>query len=86
MPLGNGDLGKATLASAEIRRINHLLGNELISFDVEECNVFDDTTEEEELNDLLLEAECSSAQLDDSSESDVELSSDASDVESESEL
>ena len=86
MPLGNGDLGKATLASAKIRRINHLLGNALISFDVEECNVFDDTTEEEELNDLLLEAECSNAQLDDSSESDVELSSDASDVESESEL
>ena len=86
MPLGNGDLGKATLASAKIRRINHLLGNALISFDVEECNVFDDPTEEEELNDLLLEAECSSAQLDDSSESDVELSSNESDVESESEL
>jgi hypothetical protein len=80
MPLGNGDFGKATLASAEIRRINHLLGSALVSFDVEECNVLDDPTEEEELNDLLLEAECSTAQLDDSSESDGEFSSNESDL------
>jgi hypothetical protein len=46
------------LASAEIRRINRLLGKALLSFEIEDCDELDDPTEEQELNDLLLEAEC----------------------------
>ena len=48
------------------------MGSALLSFDVEEYDAFDDLTEDVELNDLLLEAECDNLELNDSSVTDDE--------------